>query len=59
MADESQNQQAGQSSTTRARRIRDEEWEVFRTDIEKLYQEQGYSRNAVIEKLSQEGFPVT
>ena len=59
MVGEAQSQQARQSFIPRARRIRDEEWDAFRPEIEKLYQEQGYSKKAVIDKLGQDGFPVT
>lgn len=59
MADELQNQQGGQSLTSRARRIKDEEWESRRPEIEKLYREKRCSRKEVIEKLNQDGFPVT
>ncbi|EXJ72920.1 uncharacterized protein A1O5_04068 [Cladophialophora psammophila CBS 110553] len=59
MADASQTHQAKQPSNPRARRIRNKEWEALRPEIEKLYLEQGNSRKAVVERLSQNGFPVT
>jgi len=59
MANKSHNQSTGQTVISRARRIKDEEWESRRPQIDYLYREKRCSRKEVIEKLSQDGFPVT
>lgn len=43
---------------TRARRIPEEEWDLYRTAVEDLFSK-GYTREQVIEELRDSGFHVT
>jgi hypothetical protein len=59
MADGFPNQQGVQSSISGRRRLGGHKWEPFRLEIEELYVEHNYSRRDIVEKLRQDGFPVT